>query len=208
MSRHHRCEWMLEELDADYEFVPVDFMARQQRSEEMRRLNPNGRLPILVDGDFVLWESTAICTYLGDKFSERGLVPRPGTPERGQYDQWMAFASGELDAQLMVIGKNTAEHYFPEIVPGVKIEQSARDAAIAVARAEFQNFAKTVESHLEGREYLLDSGFSAADIVMWWVLNSAKMQGLLEGSSSLLDYVERLAQRPKFPVFKMPVPPA
>jgi glutathione S-transferase len=198
MSRHHRCEWMLNELGADHEFIPVDFFAREHRSDEFRKLNPNGRLPILVDGDFVLWESTAICTYLGDKFPNKELVPRPGTHERGRYNQWMAFASGELDAQLMIIGKAMAEHYFSEIVPEVEVDEATRQTAAAAARAEFITFAGVVESHLLGRDFLLDS-FSAADIVMWWVLNSANMQGMLGELPTLAAYVARLAQRSAFP---------
>lgn len=195
---------MLEELGAEYEFIAVDFMAREQRGEAMRKLNPNGRLPILVDGDLVLWESSAICTYLGDKFSDSGLVPRAGTPERGLYNQWMAFASGEMDGQLMIIGKSMAPHYFPELVPQVEVDEATRKVMSAAATAEFQNFAGVVSAHLESRDFLLED-FSAADIVMWWVLNSANMQGLLE-SSTLTNYLERLSQRPKFPVFEMPRP--
>ena len=204
MSRHHRCEWVLEEVGAEYEFVPLDFMKREHRSAEMRKLNPLGRTPVLVDGDFVLWESSAICTYIADKFPEAGMVPKVGSTERALYNQWMSFATGEMDAQLMVAGKNSAPHYFPEITPDLEVGEVARKTATAAAHAEFKNFAKIVEQHLKDRETLLDSGFSAVDVVMWWVLNAANGQGLLNDFPLLQSYVERLASRPKFPVFEMP----
>lgn len=206
-SRHHRCEWVLEEVGADYQFIPLDFMKREQRSEEMRKLNPAGRVPVLVDGDLVIWESSAICTYIADKFPDKNMVPKAGSAGRALYNQWMSFATCEMDAQLMIIGKNGAEHYFPEITPGVEVGEVARNTAVAAAKAEFDNFAKVVANHLEGREFLLESGFSAADVVMWWVLNSAQNQGLISDYPRLLSYVEDLQKRPKFPVFVMPTAP-
>lgn len=195
---------MLEELETDYEFIPVDFMAREHRSESFRKLNPNGRLPILVDGNTVLWESSAICTYLGDRFPESNLVPRPVSSERGLYHQWMSFATSELDAQLMIIGKSHAPHYFKEITPKIEIDRATRDTMAKLARQEFINFAGVVDAHLTNRRYVLDSGFSAVDIVMWWVLNSANGQGMLELYPGLQTYIERLSARPKFPIFKPP----
>ena len=160
-----------------------------------------------MDGDFALCESSAICTYVADKFPEKGMIPKTGIPERGQYNQWMSFATGEMDSQLMIMGKNGAPHYFPEITPDVKIGEVARTESSAAARAELLNFASIVETHLDGRAFLLDSGFSAVDPVMWWVLNAAKGKELLDGFPRLLSYVERLEKRQHFPVFEMPVLP-
>lgn len=206
-SRHFRCQWMLEEVGADYEFIPLDFFKREHRSAEMRRLNPHARLPVMVDGDLVLWESSAICTYLGDKFPESGLVPRPGTADRALYGQWVAFTIAELEAQMMIAKKHPAPHYFPEMVPSVKVDENTAKISVALAQAEFRTFAATVEAHLSGREYLLDCGFSAADIILWWVLPwAADEAGLLRDMPSLSEYRHRLTKRPRFPVIPVPHP--
>ena len=69
-SRLTRVTWMLEELGHPYEIVKA-----KQHSETMRRYNPSGKIPALVDGDFVLTDSAAICAYLGEKHAEAGLGP-------------------------------------------------------------------------------------------------------------------------------------
>merc|ERR1719210_1550627 len=92
---------MLEELGVPYELVPVNPMAGEARKSDFRGLNPHAKVPCLQDGDFVLSESAAINTYLGDKFGR--LVPQHGTQERALYDQWCFFLMSELDAQALYI---------------------------------------------------------------------------------------------------------
>ena len=63
----------LEEVSAHYQLVPVDLMAGEHRRAEYLALNPTGRVPVLVDGDFVLWESNAILQYLASSHPEKKL---------------------------------------------------------------------------------------------------------------------------------------
>jgi len=67
-SRAFRPLWMLEELGLAYENVPVNFADGGTRSAEFLTLNPNGHIPVLVDGEVVLWESMAISLYLARKY--------------------------------------------------------------------------------------------------------------------------------------------
>jgi len=81
-SRAAIAKWMLDECSADYEIVPIDLEKREHKAPEFLKINPAGKLPTLVDGDSRIFESAAICLYLGDKFPESNLAPRIGTPER------------------------------------------------------------------------------------------------------------------------------
>ena len=99
--RTFRCLWMLEELGVPYQHVPS-----MPQSSEVKRYNPLGKIPVLIedDGDFSMYESGAIVTYLGDKYrqddnSNSPLVPLAGTRLRGKYEQTMSVLLTELDAQ-------------------------------------------------------------------------------------------------------------
>jgi glutathione S-transferase len=76
---------VLEEIGAPYEPVAVDVDAGEQKGEAYRRLNPNGLVPTLVDGDFVVFETAAICQYLCDKHPEARLGPPADPRGRGRF---------------------------------------------------------------------------------------------------------------------------
>lgn len=86
-TRSFRAVWAMEEAGASYEYVKIDLAAGEGRRSSFRRLNPGGKVPVLAEGDFVLPESAAICTYIGDRFPDSRLTPPAGTRERAQYDR-------------------------------------------------------------------------------------------------------------------------
>ncbi|MEZ4302554.1 MAG: glutathione S-transferase N-terminal domain-containing protein, partial [Polyangiaceae bacterium] len=96
-TRATRPRWLLEQLGEPYELVNVDLEKGEHKQLPYLRIHPLGRVPALVDGDAVIFESIAICMYLADKYPEKKLAPPVGTPERGQYYQWMLFAASELE---------------------------------------------------------------------------------------------------------------
>src|SRR5215471_12778214 len=96
-SRSVRPRWMLEEIGAPYELRRLDLMAGEQKRPEFLKINPNGAVPALVDGDTALFESAAICEHLADRFPEKRLAPPLGTPARGHYYQWIQFATCTLE---------------------------------------------------------------------------------------------------------------
>src|SRR6476646_10854199 len=71
-----KLRFALAEIGAAYEFVPVDLGKGQSRTPEFLRINPHGKVPVLVDGDFALPESGAILWYLGETFPDAKLLPR------------------------------------------------------------------------------------------------------------------------------------
>ena len=75
-TRSIRVRWTLQELGADFEPIRVNLAAGEQGRPEFLKINPAGKIPVLVDGDLVLTESVAIVLYLAEKYSDRGLLPR------------------------------------------------------------------------------------------------------------------------------------
>ena len=97
-SRAMRPLWMLEELGLPYEHVKVSFV-NDTRKPEFLRLNPNGHIPVLQDGDLVLWESMAINLYLARKY-DKGLWPKR-VEDGGRAFQWSLWSMTELEEPVL-----------------------------------------------------------------------------------------------------------
>ncbi|MBG1258158.1 glutathione S-transferase family protein [Nostoc commune] len=97
-SRASIVHWYLEELKVPYEFVKLDMQAGEHLKPEYLAINPVGKVPAIVDGDFKLWESGAILLYLADKYSESTLSPE----ERAVFYQWVLFANATLGPGIFV----------------------------------------------------------------------------------------------------------
>src|SRR6266849_3048819 len=94
---------LLEELGAKYELRLVDRTTKDaQKSKEYLKLNPNGRIPILVDNSLVLSEAAAIVLHLVDQHRVAGLAPNVGTPERAKFYQRLTFLTNSLQDELMI----------------------------------------------------------------------------------------------------------
>src|SRR5580765_1002689 len=106
-SRSVRPRWLLEEAGAPYALVRLSLQAGDHKKPEFLKINPNGAVPALVDGDVALFESAAICQYLADRFPEKRLAPPVGTPARGYYYQWIHFAMCTIEPPLVTIFLHT-----------------------------------------------------------------------------------------------------
>src|ERR1700722_1766129 len=106
-TRSIRVLWTLRELGVDFEFINVNLMTGENRRPELLARNPAGKLPVLVDGDFVLTESVAIVLYLAEKYPDRGLLPA-GLEPRARVNQWLLFTATELEQPLWRIARHTA----------------------------------------------------------------------------------------------------
>ena len=147
---------MLHEIGAAVELRLVDRANEQQKSAEYLRLNPNGRIPVLLDGDLVLFETAAIALHLADRHPEARLAPPPGTAERAQFYKWMVHLT------------NTPQHeYRAWFYPHEHTTDAAGVAAVKdAARQRLEAMFDRIAEQLDGREFLLDSGFSAADLFL------------------------------------------
>ncbi|WP_212591733.1 glutathione S-transferase family protein [Bordetella genomosp. 2] len=187
-TRSLRARWALQELDAQFEFVPVDLQAGEHRHPDFLRLNPAGKLPVLVDGDQVITESAAIVMYLAEKYADKGLMPA-SLQDRAQAYRWSFFAVTELEQPLWRI----ARHSF------VYPEAKRLPADIPLAREEFLEMAAVLDQHMEGREFIAGERISIADCVTAYVLDWGNENGLVAGFANLAAYLERMYARPKAP---------
>lgn len=163
-SRAIRAMWMLEELGMEYEFQPLDFTTGENKTPEYLSLNPAGKVPTLVDGDFVLTESMAITTYLAQKYNSP-LVP--GTVEgMAKVNQWTLWALTEV------------EFYMTLGVREMKLGERADQEKIKGYLKSCLDMLATLEKELaKGKEYLLGKEFTLADLNAASVLYALPMIG-------------------------------
>jgi glutathione S-transferase len=98
---------ILEEIGQPFALMLVDRTQDEHKSLEYLRLNPNGLIPVLVDGDVVLYETAAICLHLSDMHPESSLAPRLATPERADFYKWLMWLTNTLQSALIV-------YFYPE----------------------------------------------------------------------------------------------
>lgn len=91
----------LEEIGAPHRLVKVDLKGGEHRKPDYLKLNPKGRVPVLVVGDSTFTESAAIVMHLADSHPEAKLAPAPGTPERARYYQWLLYLSNTVQAAMI-----------------------------------------------------------------------------------------------------------
>lgn len=186
-TRSIRIAWLLEELGIPYQLERVTFVPTASRF--FAQATPTGKLPTLEDGDVLLCESGAILEYLLERHGNGRLAPAPGTRERAAFLQWIHFAESTAFPPLGILAWLTSYR-----------EDAAQHAAlIADARERGAACLDFVEQGLGGNEYLVGSGFSAADVMMGFTLVAAKVLGVLGPRHPRLSaYLGRLEGRPAF----------
>ena len=174
----------LEELELPYSTHVLNLSERPQDEDWFRQLNPNGRIPVIVDraaGDLAVFESGAILVYLAEKAGR--LLP-PSGPRRYAVLQWLMFQMagiGPMQGQAVAF-----ERYFPEDVP----------AARKRYHNETRRLYEVLDSHLAAHEWLADE-FSIADIANWSWLRSHKWARVgTEGLEHLQRWMEAMGERP------------
>jgi glutathione S-transferase len=149
---------VLEELGAKYELLLVDRTRDAQKSREYLKINPNGRIPTLIDNKLALSEAAAIVLHLVDQHPDAGLAPMVGTPERAKFYQWLTFLTNSLQEELMI-------WQYPERLAG----EAAAAAAVVKrgAEARASTFLDVVEDHLKADGPLfLGNQLSAVDFYL------------------------------------------
>ncbi len=188
-SRSIRPRWLLEELAVPYEVKTISLADGDQKKPDYLKLNPNGAVPTLVDGDLVLWESAAICQYLADKFPEKRLAPPVGTPERGKYYQWVHYAMCGIEPPAVTIFLHSVRLPEAERIPKL-VDEARQQLAAAIT---------VVDGALAGREWILGSQFTAADVMVGSTLAWCQMMGSMgDKSPNATAYLGRCAARPAF----------
>jgi len=174
----------LEELEVPYEVHPIDLMKGDQKTSEYLKINPNGRIPAIVDrdaGDFAVFESGAIMLYLAEKTGR--LLPTDAQG-RSRVIQWLMFQMGGVGP--MMGQANVFFRYFPEkIQPAIDRYQN-----------ESRRLFEVLDRRLGENEWLADD-FSIADIANWCWVRTYKWSGVsLDGLDHLRRWEEAIAARP------------
>jgi len=149
---------LADHLGLDYEQCFVDLGKGQQKSAQFLALNPNGKMPVLEEDGFSLWESNAILTYLAGKKPTAGLLP---TDERGRADvmRWMFWDSAHWDSTCAIfIYENWVKAVFGVGAPD--------PSEIAKGEQRFHQFAAVLEAQLKTHKFICGEKPSIADFAI------------------------------------------
>ena len=182
-SRSKQARWAL--LECGLEFKAVGDL-NILHSEELKKVNPMGKVPAMVINGEPLFEAAAICTYLADLVPEKGLIAPSGTRERALHLQWVSFALTEMEAYLWSNARNTF------VLP----KEQRIKALFEQNNKAFAHAAKVLDKVLADSDYLINDRFSVTDLLVGFTVNWGKGAGLLEGTPNLQKYLERLKERP------------
>ena len=148
-----RVQIALLEKNIPAESITVDMAAGKHKQPDYLALNPYGRVPTLVDGEFVLYESTAILNYLEAKYPNPSLVPS-GAQARALADMHMKLCDLQFSRQ-------TATIIFPKrFLPKERWDEKA----MAQAKGEIEKQVSILEQTLKDRDYLVANQFTLADL--------------------------------------------
>ncbi len=188
-TRSLRVRWTLQELNVPFEAITVNMMKGEHRQPAFLAVNPAGKLPVLVDGDLVLTESMAICTYLAEKYPEKGLIPSD-ISRRAEFHKWIMFTATELEQPLWRIARNT--NLYPE--------EKRQPSDVDRAGDDFKPMAEVLDGHLADREFVVGDSATVADFALAYTLDWANEATLLGDFPRLQSYMTRMYERPAAPM--------
>ena len=182
---------LLEELGVPFELLLVDRANQAHKSEAYLRLNPNGLIPVLIDGDLVLYETAAILLHLADTHPEASLVPGLATRERAHFYKWLIWLSNTLHATLML-------YFYPERWGS---PDHVHGATTVKARAEARvgQLLELLDQELvrHGQPWLLGAQYSALDPYLLMLCRWTRGLGHpARGYAHLGTYLQRVLARP------------
>ena len=183
---------LLHELGLPFELQRVDRSVNAHKSPAYLKLNPNGLIPVLVDGDLVLYETAAICLHLADTHPATQLMPALGTPERAQAYKWLMWLTNTVQATLI--------HYFygDRLVDAGNAEGAAQIKAHAQTRVG--ECLAQLDAHLalQTGPWMIGEHYTVLDAYTWMLCRWTR------GFSSqpareyphIAPYLQRMLQRP------------
>jgi glutathione S-transferase len=176
------------ELGIEFEHVPVNLLKGESHTASFLSLNPNGRVPVLQDGDFILWESNAIVSYLATKHGgAAGLVPHDARG-RAEVDRWLLWQIAHLAPATSKVG-------FERIVKKLKGQGPPDEAAIKQGIADFEVVSQVLDGSLRGKEYVAGP-LSVADFAIAATYSIAPACGLDVGPyRNIGSWLERILSR-------------
>ena len=183
-----RCYLMLEEIGQTYETLPLDmFEKKEHKSADYLKLNPNGKVPCLKDGDFVIWESLAINSYLAEKYKPELLGAN--AQEKGLVQQWGVWGLGELQPPMVDIIIQMM--FTPEPKRDMNVVKRAQD--------KLPGLLAILEKALDHKTYLVGDKFTLADLNVGSMVNITKTIKMpLDSYPNISAWMKRMSERPAF----------
>ena len=182
---------LLEETGVPFELVLVDRTEGVHKTQQYLRLNPNGLIPVLTDGDLVLYESAAICLHLCDSVPEAALAPALGSPERAHFYKWLMWLTNTLQATLSI-------YFYPE-----RWMNASNPAGAAELRTHAEARVRVLLDQLDaelarhGGPWLLGANYTALDayalMLCRWTRNFTRPA---RTRPQLGPYLQRVLARP------------
>ena len=179
-SRSSIVLWMLEEIGEPYDVHLLSLSKAENRAADYLAVNPMGKVPALKDGETVITEVAAICTYLADEFPAAGLSVPVGTPQRGVYLKWLFFGPGCIEPAVI-------DRAAPR-------KEEARRGMLGYG--DFDTAMNVVAKAVEKGPYLMGEQFTAADVVVGSQIRWGTMFKLIPERPEFAAYSARLAARP------------
>ena len=174
----------LEEMGLEYTAHTVNLMKGEQKTPEFLAMNPNGRIPVIVDREedgHVVFESGAIMIYLAEK---TGMFLPRDAKRKSQVIQWLMFQMGGIGP--MMGQANVFHRYLEEKIP----------VAIARYQNEVRRLFTVLDGHLENKAYLVDD-YSIADMANWCWVRTYEWSGVsIEGLDNLIRWKNSIEARP------------
>ena len=185
-SRAVRTLWLLEELGLPYELNRMDFHPKDLKSDAHRARHPLGRIPVLEDGDIMIFESGAIAEYIIERHKNGGLKPSVDAPNFPDYLQWFHYCEGMVMPPINTI-----------VVQTILLPPERRDeTALGQAQRLLAKAVQPVEDAMQGKDYLAGD-FSAADTMLGHSIMMAERMGIVtDEHPNLKAYIQRLKARP------------
>lgn len=186
-SRAARCLWMLEEIGQPYQLVEKSTRVEDLQAPEYLRLNPNARIPTLVDGDVVIWESIAINLYLAQRYD--GAMHYKNPAALGLAAQWSFWAVLEMETLLLELLQHR-----------VLLVEHVRDPSYA-ERDELllKRPLRVLNDSLVGRKFLVSDSFTVADLNVASLLSWGRMARLdMTAHSEVARWLDNCLSRPAY----------
>ncbi len=177
----------LSQLGVEYEREYLDIFKGEQHSSGYQSINPNRKIPVLIDEGFHMWESNAILLYIGKKYSPNRLYLED-LEGYGKMAQWLFFGKTSIDPNLAVA------RYFTKFLP----PESRDEKRLNELRTQGNSVLGVMDSHLESSDYLAGV-YSMADIACYPYVNLAPEGGIdLSPYPSVTLWLDRIRSQPGY----------
>ena len=187
---------LLRELKVPFELQLVDRTQNAQKMTAYLKLNPNGLIPVLTDGDLILYEAAAICLHLCDVHPAAGLAPAVGTAKRAHFYKWLMWLTNTLQATLII-------YFYPE-----RLVNAGNDSGVSQVKAQAEIKVGVLLDQLDAElatqgqthtmPWLLGVSYSAVDIytlmLCRWTRNFESKPA--RARAHLGPYLQRVLARP------------